>query len=322
MSEKNYSNDKLTEELGKVFDINISDLLNIYPKISDLLAKPSQLDLGAREFFYWGKIGVINVEKAEKGQSPWNRLNLIDILWVTLVKELRKFNIPFQDIALIKNDYYFDTANFMVNNKELVLNELISQFSSEIAVEEIYKFIENPNSDFKKYKPLSTPFAALITQILLYGQKISLYLIPKDSHFKMLYIGNKNSTYTEEEINYIKENTHLFINLNTIVSNFFELDKNEPLNRAFGIISSTEDEIITALRDHQVDEILIKKSHDQTITYTLTQKQELRNDEVKAIKKLLRMNEYKEVSVVLRNDKHIYLENKIKKIIKTHGNGS
>jgi hypothetical protein len=41
-----------------------------------------------------------------------------------------------------------------------------------------------------------------------------------------------------------------------------------------------------------------------------------------AIKKLLRMNEYKEVSVVLRNDKHIYLENKIKKTIKTHGNGS
>jgi hypothetical protein len=68
-----------------------------------------------------------------------------------------------------------------------------------------------------------------------------------------------------------KENTHLFINLNTIVSDFFELDKNEPLNRAFGIISSAEDEILTALRDHKVEEILIKKSHNKTITYTLTQ---------------------------------------------------
>ena len=318
MNDISNSDDKIIEVFSQFLGVSALEVINTYPKIMDLLAKPSQLDLGAREFFYWGKIGVINVEKAEKGQSPWNRLNLIDTLWVTVVKELRKFNIPFQDIALIKNDYYFDTANFMVNNKELVINDLIIQFSSEIAVEEIYKFIENPNSDFKKYKPLSTPFAALITQILLYGQKISLYLIPKDSHFKMLYIGNKNSTYTEEEINTIKDNTHLFINLNTIVSDFFELDKNEPLNRAFGIISSAEDEILTALRDHKVDEILIKKSHDQTITYTLTQKQELRNEEVVALKKLLRMNEYKEVRVSLRNEKHIYLENKIKKTITTH----
>jgi hypothetical protein len=322
MSDISNSDDKIIEVFSQFLGVSALEVINTYPKIMDLLAKPSQLDLGAREFFYWGKIGVINVEKAEKGQSPWNRLNLIDTLWVTVVKELRKFNIPFQDIALIKNSYYYDTANFMINNKELVINDLKNQFSSEIAVEEIYKYIENPNIDFKKYKPLSTPFAALITQILLYGQKISLYLIPKDSHFKMLYIGNKNSTYTEEEINNIKDNTHLFINLNTIVSDFFELDKNEPLNRAFGIISSAEDEILTALRDHQVDEILIKKSHDQTITYTLTQKQELRNEEVKAIKKLLIMNEYQEVRVVMRNEKHIYLENKIKKTITTHGNGS
>ena len=138
----------------------------------------------------------------------------------------------------------------------------------------------------------------------------------------MYHFGSKFNIRTEEEMNFVKENTHLYINLNTIVSDFFELDKNEPLNRAFGIISSTEDEILTALRDHKVEEILIKKSHNQTITYTLTQKQELRNEEVVAIKKLLRMNEYKEVTVVLRNDKHIYLENKIKKTIKTHGNGS
>jgi hypothetical protein len=321
MSDIYNSGDKIIEEFSQFLDISALEVINTYPKILDLLAKPSQLELGAREFFYWGKIGVINVEKSEKGQSPWNRLNLIDTLWVTVVKELRKFNIPFQDIVLIKNDYYYDTVNFMINNKELVVNDLKSQFSSNIA-DEIFNFIENPESDFKKKAKLLTPFAGLITQILLYGQKISLYLIPQDSHFKMLYIGNKNSIYSQEEINYIKENTHLFINLNTIVSDFFELDKNEPLNRAFGIISSAEDEILTALRDHKVEEILIKKSHNQTITYTLTQKQELRNEEVMAIKKLLRMNEYKEVSVVLRNDKHIYLENKIKKTIKTHGNGS
>jgi hypothetical protein len=33
---------------------------------------------------------------------------------------------------------------------------------------------------------------------------------------------------------------------------------------------------------------------------------------VTALKRLLRMNEYNEVRVVLRNNKHIYLENKTK----------
>jgi hypothetical protein len=321
MNDINNSDDKIIEVFSQFLGVSALEVINTYPKIMDLLAKPSQLDLGAREFFYWGKIGVINVEKAEKGQSPWNRLNLIDTLWVTVVKELRKFNIPFQDIALIKNSYYYDTVNFMINNKELVINDLKSQFSSDIG-EEIFNFIENPESDFKKKAKLLTPFAGLITEILLYGQKISLYLIPQDNHFTMYHFGSKFNIRTEEEMNFVKENTHLYINLNTIVSDFFELDKNEPLNRAFGIISSAEDEILTALRDHQVDEILIKKSHDQTITYTLTQKQELRNEDVKAIKKLLIMNEYQEVRVVMRNEKHLYVENKIKKTITTHGNGS
>lgn len=42
-------------------------------------------------------------------------------------------------------------------------------------------------------------------------------------------------------------------------------------------------------------------------------KSELKDEDVYKIKRLLRMNEFDDVRVVLRNDKHIYLENKTRK---------
>ena len=71
--------------------------LNVYyPKIVEPLAKPSDFGIGPREFFYWIKQGVIDIQKSETGQAAWNRLNMYDAIWIRFIQELRKFNIPFK----------------------------------------------------------------------------------------------------------------------------------------------------------------------------------------------------------------------------------
>ena len=73
--------------------VSLSNLEEIYPRIMEPLAKPSELNFTAREFFYWCDKGIIDIQKSEEGQSPWSRLNLLDVIWIRIVKGIKKIQL-------------------------------------------------------------------------------------------------------------------------------------------------------------------------------------------------------------------------------------
>ena len=95
---------------------SVSSIDTFYPRMMEPLAKPSELELSPREFFYWCDKGIINMPKAEKGQSPWSRLNLLDVFWIRIVKELRKFNLSFSAIVEIKKDLFHSQFDRVFGN--------------------------------------------------------------------------------------------------------------------------------------------------------------------------------------------------------------
>ena len=102
------------------------------------------------------------------------------------------------------------------------------------------------------------------------------------------------------------------MNLRNLVAEYLVSPELEQLNEEFGFVTEDEKQLIKVIRDKQVKEIHIKKDDNEVLTYIATSKREIKDEQVAAIKRMLRMNEFDDVRVVLRNDKHLYIENKKK----------
>ena len=287
--------------------------LNVYyPKIIEPLAKPSDFGIGPREFFYWIKQGVIDIQKSETGQVAWNRLNMYDAIWIRLIQELRKFNIPFKVIAAIKAELFQSaTAKYFSLDDSLFEKEIIENMGAEKG-EEFIKEIQAIKSDPKR---LAETMDKLIdTQIAIHMYSVVVFQMAVKFHFfidedKVELLAETDVIEEDYLLKILEERNHLTINFYNLVAEFLVDIRFEKMNRNFGFITENEKILFDALKDNSIREINIKKDQHNNTKFELTSTTELRADEVVQLKKLLRMNQYEEVRVVYRNDSHIILQN-------------
>lgn len=309
--------DKQVASIFSSLGIKPEKLSLLYPRIVEPLAKPSDLELTPREFFYWTDKGIIDIPKSEEGQSPWSRLNLLEVIWIKIVKELRQFNFPFASIVKIKEDLFQNILLKLLEIEESDLNEICKSFKGEdfktVIKSVVSEAKKNPDS-LKQYSgPLSTPIGSLLSDILILNRQIYIHICKVGDNFPIVFEGYSMQNSTQETLDLAKNRTHLTLYLNDLIAEYLLDVKYEKINIEFGLISEQEIKILTALKKKEVREINIKKDHNETLTYTITSRAELKDDQAIMIKRLLRMNEFDDVRVVLRNDKHIYIENKARK---------
>lgn len=308
-------NDKHAQNLLKGLNLTPEGILSTYPKIIEPLAKPSDLGFTRREFFYWTEKKVIDIPKEEEGQSGWSRLNLIEVIWIRIAQELRQFNFPFTFLRQLKETLFKDMLKEYCQDPESVKNILQDVFTDKSVIDSYLTLLEeerNSEPDNDPIRAVCTPLGAMLAEILLYNKSITFLLSINNSDYKVAFEGYSLQRLDQNEISKIKSRTHLTMFLNDLISDYLLDKKYEKINEEFGFITETELQIINELRNKEVREINIKKDDIDVFTYTATSKKEIRDDQVLMIKKLLRMNEFDDVRVVLRNDKHLYIENKKK----------
>ncbi|MCF8429173.1 MAG: hypothetical protein K9G64_03490 [Bacteroidia bacterium] len=308
--------DKEVQEAIESIGLTIELIEEHYPRIFEPLGKPSQLELTPREFFYWTDKGVIDIPKAEEGQSPWSRLNLIEILWIRIIKELRKFNLPFASLAILKNDMFSSALIALRENHDLTQAEIEKRYNDPILKNLINKILTPSDNEVEAFieenKLLFSLITGIVFEILLFRRNINLLVYTKEKNFAFTLEGLKNQDLIQDEIDQAKRSTHLILNLRNLVAEYLVSPELEQLNGEFGFVTEDEKQLIEVIRDKLVKEIHIKKDDNEVLTYIATSKREIKDDQVAAIKRLLRMNEFDDVRVVLRNDKHLYIENKKK----------
>jgi hypothetical protein len=287
--------------------------LNVYyPKIVEPLAKPSDFGISPREFFYWIKQGVIDIQKSETRQVAWNRLNMYDAIWIRLIQELRKFNIPFKVIAAIKAELFKSpTAIFLSLPESLLEKEIIGNMGAEKGeefIKEIQAIKANPQRLAETMEKLiDTQIAIHMYSVVVFQKAVKFhFLIDED---KVEILAETNVIKDNESLKILEERNHLTINFNNLVAEFLVDIRFEKMNRDFGFITENEKILFDALKDKSIREINIKKDQYNNTKFELTSTTELRADEVVQLKKMLRMNQYEEVRVLYRNDSHIILQN-------------
>lgn len=303
---------KILETIGGSF----ANFEKFYPRITEPLAKPSELNLTAREFFYWCDKGIIDMQKSEDGQSPWSRLNLLDVIWIRIVKELRRFNFPFSSIVKIKEDLFqnifLKLLDLNDSQLELVLESIKGDDLKNVFIKLIKQAKKDPGAIKNQFGPTVCPMGALLADILLFNRKIHLHICKIGEDFPIVFEGYSLQYTSQETLDAVKDQTRLSLCLNELIAEHLLDVQCEKINKEFGLISEEELEIIEAIRKKEVKEIHIKKDDNEVLTYISTSKLEIKNEQVAAIKRLLRMNEFDDVRVVLRKDKHLYIENKKK----------
>lgn len=296
--------------------LSIDGILTNYPKIIEPLAKPSDLGFSRREFFYWTEKCVVDIPKADEGQSGWSRLNLLEVIWIKIAQELRLFNFPFAFLVELKQILFKDQLQEYLNKTDSLRNQLEKVFPDKSFVNSYLALLEeerNSEPDHDPMKMVCTPLGAMLAEILLLNKKIAMHIYISSEQFMVAFEGYSLQVVDQAELDKVKNKTHLSLFLNDLIGEYLFDEKYKKINIDFGVISEKEMEIIKAIRDKEVTEIIIKKGHNKPLIFTCTKKSELKDEDVAKIKRLLRMNEFDDVRVVLRNDKHIYLENKTRK---------
>jgi hypothetical protein len=313
---KNEISEEKVLSILNTFSVSVSDINALYPRIMEPLAKPSELNLTAREFFYWCDKGIIDIPKSKDGQSPWSRLTLLDVIWIRIVKELRRFNFPFSSIVKIKDDLFHNMLIKLIDLNDSELESVIKDVKDDIrdTFNTIIKQAKkDPDAIKKELGPLAYPLGGLLAEILFLNRKIHLHICKIGEDFSIVFEGYSLQHTSQETLDAVKDQTHLTLCLNELIAEYLLDVQCEKINIEFGLISDKEIEILEAIRNKEVTEITIKKDHDEKLVFTTTKRSELKNENIETLKRILRMNEFDDVRVVLRNDKHIYLENKTRK---------
>lgn len=193
--------------------------------------------------------------------------------------------------------------------EENKVDEKTLKYAKEI-IENLQKRIAPIN---EKLLLLNTPIGVMIAEILMNRSPIKLLVYREKDEFMLAIEGYRLNTFSKETILAVQKQPHLVLLINELIANVLLDGKDDCISKGFGFISEKEKEILNAIRDSEVSEILIKKDQNENLTLTTTGRSKLSDDKVQQLKRILRMNEYDEVRVVLRNQKEIYLENKIKK---------
>lgn len=104
------------------------------------------IDVSYTELNYWDKKGLVPVNRETEAQ--WRKFNFFDIVWLGIVRELRKFGVKTEIIRVYREELY--------------------QLIEKEQYEELLK--EHEKADFKNIDAHSRPLIKELTEMVLSGQ--------------------------------------------------------------------------------------------------------------------------------------------------------
>lgn len=303
--------DKISKQNG----IDPKRLDVVFPKILDTIIKPSSLGVAATELQYLISKNVLIFPKIENEQRPWSRLDLFQSIWISLVKELRAFNVPFSDLAKMRVELFKVLLDDVIKDKDTVLEELKSRMDRKDS-NDFYKIIEeNLNVIQERYSKVFTVLGSWITEVLLDGREVIILLYKEGEDYKFVADGTRGQEQLENLISEVKGKSFLSINLTEIILKFVEIDSLQKVSYRFGILTEQELKIIEAIRKKDFKQIIIRQDHKKSesgkfenLIIEVEKDFELMDKKAIEVRRLLALNQYSDLTITYRNDKHLYIK--------------
>jgi hypothetical protein len=310
------------------------NIYDFYPKIFEKKIPLNLLDIPSRNYLHWKKENLLNTPKENKSESIEKRekvlLNVFDALWLSIIKELREFNVDFPTIRAVKDILY---SNILLDQDK------IDSTSKDEFINTILKYIPDEYQEMIKPLLLDGSFLTLINKIIdkkniilfqniggilsdVLIREISVSLIIKKNNGSVEVEFLKNDTTNSYTIvaktisNSIIKDTFINVPMVPLIGKMFENSGFDKYNFQFDLFNQNEKKIIDALNDDLCKEIKVTKHQSGDITLNLTFEEDVKNEHAKEVRRILGLKQYEKIELVYRNDKHLVINNTRKEILK------
>lgn len=317
----------LEQELEK----SVSVFLTNFPRIFESVIPLSETGLSARNFIHWKEMKLLPPLNAKvKGEKrKWVKLNMLEFLWIKFLQSLRDFGIGMEEIKRIKEMLLSDPI-------KLTSPEAVDKFAASDIIYKDSKLMLSKISDFYNLIPPThriavTPFGSCISaiQFLQKSTSIIIFSVPSEEESSNTEEKTRKQHKSESELYAIPEGIndtefirtrlailrslpHIIIPLRPFMERFFESEENIKHAVDFSIINQDEMNLLESVRKNDYKQIVIKRDKNQNLVIDIIKEQNLREEKLKELRKILGLKDYQKITITYRNDKEAYVENIIR----------
>ncbi|MDG1394944.1 MAG: hypothetical protein P8P86_00120 [Flavobacteriales bacterium] len=309
------------------FNFSSPELAQKYSNLTLREIPLSATGVSSRVFFYLKDKKLIDYKVAKAtDKKSWVKLNYFEAFWLMMIKEFRVFGIPDRHIKLIKSALFKTTAELYKEGhfeKEVLMKQLGMIWMNEDEKEEMHQEFDDYLEGVEKIPESDliylTLMGGIISILLLTSDMPVFVLVPntnpetmKDAPLIIELITELVSSEIQMSNESINPHTSkLTIPLRPIFEKLFMSDIKNKLFLHYRLITDKENQILDLIQEGDFKEIVIKMSGDEPV-FNVKNKGEFVGDKAKEIRKILGIKNYKNITLVFRNDKHIYYENESK----------
>ena len=252
----------------------VEEAMSQFPLVVDKVVPLADLGIEPRIFFHWKEKGIVEWKSTTSSQRQRIKLNLFDVVWVKIVKDLRHLGMSIPDIMILKKLLFTSVINTLKEIDEDTLQKIRTEISAQefelikIAIDNSKKMSDEM---LESTGSITTYLGSLILGVIILKQKINLLLVKEGDELVLCVEGSFNCVEHEEYIEYAKTKPHINIPLNTTLEEFVKLESNEKHLQKLGLLTKNELEILDCIRNNDIREIILKKDQDRNITLTTKQ---------------------------------------------------
>ena len=301
-------------ELNKIGS-SLKEIEQFYPKICESLMPLSITGVSPRTYFHWKKSGLITLSTQDEEQRAWVRINLIEYVWIKIIQIMRDFGIPIETIKETRAMMFTNFLKLIKTDKEAILDFLVKEGSMDKGKIEQQKKIFNLISEIEdipeEFEIYTTMIGAIVAELLIRNDKGSIIITKKQERYDVGYVSFKNITDFQKIIMPLLEQPHTQIPIRKLIEDFFDDPKSEKYVDCFDLLNLKEKKVIEAIRKKDFKEIIIKQEgKDEPLIIEVVKDGDIMDQKAKEVKRILGLNDYSEITIKFRNDKHIYFKNK------------
>ena len=213
-----------------------------------------------RTINHWDSLGLLEDER--KTKEGWRKFNVIDLVWIQIISELRRFGLSLDKIKVAKQSIFY--LEYKPENKSYFLDLFISCCFNKYIV--YILIFENGHAEFATEEEYEWSLTSLPldSHILISLSKILIKLFPKGK-FGKLHSFKENLSFEEAKIlNLIRNNKY-----ETVSIRF----KDGKVNLFEGKESiSDKERIINILKENKYQDIEIKQADGKIVSIKRTEK--------------------------------------------------
>lgn len=291
-----------------------------YPRILEPIVPLSLTKIPPRNFYSWKENGLINLcQENNEDERKWVRFNLIEYVWVSSISIMREFGFSYDLIKLVKETLFKNFFQEIFNNSDIYYQNVRKGLKNlgEIEIENYikeHKLAVNKALEMSKNNELReeemTIIHEIVTSALIHNRQTSIIIFKMEQNFKIDIITNDKLDFANNVSSPYRLKPHFEIPIRNLISDFFNEPKSEKYGEMFGFYNPKEMKVFEAIRKKDYSEIIIKLDKSNELVIDIVKDGNITDEKAAAIRKILGLNEYEEISIKYRNDKNLYFRNK------------